>query len=103
MNDKYLPLGSIVLLKGGKKRLMISGYATIDINKKDKMFDYCGCLYPMGVLSTDQNFLFDHEQIEKIYSLGYVDDEAKEFLRQLKENLTEENIKKILEETNKGE
>ena len=40
---KYLPLGSVVLLKGAKKKLMINGYATIDIKKKDKVYDYSGC------------------------------------------------------------
>ena len=36
---KYLPIGSVVLLKEGKKRLMIYGIKQIDINTKIE-YDY---------------------------------------------------------------
>ena len=52
-----------------------------------KMYDYCGCLYPEGVVSSDKNLLFDHNQIAKIYALGYSDDEEKNFKVKLKEVL----------------
>ena len=84
---KYLPLGSIVLLKNGSKRLMITGFCVFANDDKNKMFDYCGCLYPEGVISTDQVALFNHDQIEKIYVLGYSDDEEKKFKEQLEESL----------------
>lgn len=95
--EKYLPIGSVVMLKNGKKRVMITGYATIDFNKKDKVYDYSGCLYPEGVITTNQNLVFNHNDIEKIYCLGYSDDEQKEFGKKLKEFMTEENMKKALE------
>lgn len=94
--EKYLPLGSVVLLKGAKKKLMITGFATIDTAKKDKVYDYTGCLYPEGVISTDKNILFDHSDIEKIFCIGYSDDEQKEFSLKLKNALTEENIQIML-------
>lgn len=93
---KYLPLGSVILLKGAKKKLMITGFATIDMNKKDKVYDYCGCLYPEGVISTEQNILFDHQDIEKIFCLGFSDEEQKDFSEKLKKTLTEENIQIML-------
>lgn len=93
---KYLPLGSVVLLKGAKKKLMINGYATIDIKKKDKVYDYSGCLYPEGVISTEQTTLFNHEDIERIFAIGFSDDEQKEFSKNLLEILTPENIELML-------
>ena len=48
--QKYLPIGSVVILKNGRKRLMITGYAQVDLEKKDKIYDYCSCLYPEGVI-----------------------------------------------------
>lgn len=92
IQDKFLPIGTVVLLKEGKKRMMITGFlASID-NKNT--YDYSGCLYPEGFLSSDQVCLFNHEQIDKIYSLGYQDDESKEFMENLKklENKLDENV-----------
>ena len=103
MKEKYLPIGSVVILKKGKKRLMITGYAQIDMETKDKVFDYCGCLYPQGVISTDNALLFNHEDIEKIFAIGYSDDEQKEFVNNIKQILTEENIKKMLENVREPE
>lgn len=95
--EKYLPIGSVVLLRNGKKRLMITGYASIDMEKKDKIYDYCGCIFPCGIIKTDQIILFNHEDISKIYAFGYQDEEQKEFVKKIKEALTEEAKKSILE------
>ena len=81
--EKYLPIGTVVLLKGATKRLMIAGYCAVDQEKKDEMWDYSGCMYPEGFLSSQQSFLFDHSQIAKIYSLGYKDNEEEEFQQKL--------------------
>jgi len=98
---KYLPLGSVVLLKGGKKRLMIIGYAPIDMGKMDKVYDYSGCMYPEGVISSEKTLLFDHDDIDKIFCLGFQDDEGQKFLSNLKATLTPENIATILENAKK--
>ena len=87
MNDKnfgrFLPIGTVVLLKGGKKRLMITGFCSYDDATRDKAYDYTGCLYPEGIISSKQMALFNHSQIEKIYYLGLRDDEEKTFKRNL--------------------
>ena len=45
--ENLLPIGSVVLLKGGVKRLMIYGVRQTD--KKDNTeYDYIGVLYPEG-------------------------------------------------------
>ena len=58
-----------------------------DKNNTQKMYDYCGCLYPEGMISSDQTALFDHDQIEKLYYVGLQDEEEKKFKEQLKELL----------------
>lgn len=85
--DKYLPIGTVVMLKGGTKRAMITGFCSVSGDNKDKVFDYSGCLYPEGFISSDRTLLFDHSQIEKIYYLGLIDEEEKKFKEKLKEML----------------
>ena len=85
--EKFLPIGTVVMLNGGTKRVMITGFCTIASDDNSKMYDYCGCLYPEGVVSSDKTLLFNHEQIAKIYALGYSDDEEKQFKVKLKEVL----------------
>jgi len=75
MREKYLPIGTIVLLKGGKKRAMITGFCSVAQENQEKIYDYSGCVYPEGYLSSNQVCLFDHDQIEKIFFLGFEDEE----------------------------
>ena len=87
---KYLPIGSVVLLTGGKKRLMITGFAVRAKESAEKTYDYCGILYPEGMLTSDQTAVFDHDQIDKIFALGYSDEEEKEFKKKLNELLNKQ-------------
>ncbi len=79
MREKYLPIGTVVLLKGGKKRAMITGFCSIAQENQEKIYDYSGCVYPEGYLSSNQVCLFDHDQIDKIFFLGFEDDEERVF------------------------
>ena len=83
--EKFLPIGSIVLLKGGTKKAMVTGFCSVAAEDKTKIYDYTGCIYPEGYLDFDQVCLFDHDQIEKVYHLGYIDEEEKNFKEELKE------------------
>ena len=83
MKEKYLPIGTVVLLKGGKKRAMITGFCSVAQENQDKIYDYSGCVYPEGYLSSNQVCLFDHNQIEKIYFVGFEDDEEIQFKEKL--------------------
>ena len=93
MNDikeRFLPIGTVVILKGATKRLMISGFCAIDGNDDKKIWDYSGCMYPEGFLSSNQICLFDHNQIEKIYHIGLANDsEEKAFKENLNIFITE--------------
>ncbi len=86
-NERFLPLGSVVLLKNATKRLMITGYCAYDKSNQDKAYDYCGCLYPEGILTSDQLALFNNNQIAKVFYMGYSDEEDKEFKLKLYQTL----------------
>lgn len=84
--EKFLPIGTVAMLEGGTKRVMITGFCAIEGENRAKMWDYSGCVYPEGFLSSNQTCLFDHEQIKEIYHLGLVDDEEeKNFKKKLNE------------------
>lgn len=89
IGEKFLPVGTVVMLKGGKKRVMITGFCTAEKDKQEKIWDYSGCFYPEGMVSAQKIFLFDHSQIETVYHKGLVDDEEKEFKKKLEEALKE--------------
>ena len=88
IGEKYLPLGTVVLLEGGTKRVMITGFATASSDDPDLIYDYAGCMYPQGFITSNQTVLFDHDQIQKIYHFGLIDPEWVEF---------QDNLKKFLE------
>lgn len=82
--EKYLPIGTVVLLKNGVKRIMINGYLAVSSEEQNIIYDYCGVLFPEGLLSDNQKLLFNHEQILKIEYLGLVDQEQQNFNNKLK-------------------
>lgn len=86
--EKYLPIGTVVLLKGGIKRVMITGFCVMS-SQNNKIYDYTGCLYPEGYVSQNNVMLFDHNQIDKIYYLGLSDNEEKMFKQKLNEVINE--------------
>ena len=80
MNNKLLPIGSVVLLKESTKRVMIIGLVQKQIKEGESViWDYSGCFYPEGFMGPDKTFLFNNDQIDKVYALGYQDEEQFEF------------------------
>lgn len=107
-NEKFLPIGSIVLLKGGTKKAMVTGFCSVVAEDKTKMYDYTGCVYPEGYIDFNQICLFDHEQIEKVFHYGYVDEEEIEFKKELEEisiqyQNEDEEIMKMVDEIDSEE
>ena len=82
MEEKLLPIGSVVKLKNGQKRLMITGFLQMEQDEKGQknIWDYSGCLYPEGMLTSEANYVFNHSQIEE---------EEEEFKKKLKEAIEE--------------
>lgn len=98
MRDKYLPIGTVVLLKGGRKRAMITGFCSVAQENQEKIYDYSGCVYPEGYLSSNQVCLFDHDQIDKIFFVGYEDEEEKVFKEKLNQIVSSIENKPSFEE-----
>jgi len=74
-NTKFLPLGSIVILKGGvKKSVVIARAVAVRVGEEDKYFEYGGCLYPEGLLG-DAILYFNNDDIQKIVQEGYRDED----------------------------
>lgn len=72
---EFLPLGSIVVIKGGvKKTMIIARGVAANMGEDVKYFDYAGCIYPEGLMG-DQLLYFNHEDIAKEVSLGFSDDD----------------------------
>ena len=71
MIEKFLPIGSVVMLKDATKELMIIGYCMKSEENGDKIYDYLGCVYPIGYISPEVNFLFDHESIDNVLYKGF--------------------------------
>ena len=93
VGEKYLPLGSVVMLKGASKRLMITGFCTMAAeDESGVMYDYSGCMYPEGVISSDQTALFNHDQIEKVYHMGLIDEEENTFKAKLVQLVNSQNV-----------
>lgn len=71
----FLPLGSIVLLKGGvRKLLVIARGLNVKKDNETYFFDYGGVLYPDG-LTGDEMVYFNADSINKVYFQGYQDDD----------------------------
>lgn len=85
MIKELLPIGSIVLLKDSKKRLMICGIRQTGKEQPDREYDYMGVFYPEGHIGDEYNFLFDHTDIDQIFFRGFSDIERQNFIERLDE------------------
>ncbi len=98
-DEKFLPIGTVVLLKEGTKEVMITSYCIIPngdvydkngkIEGQNIMYDYGACLYPEGVFNSNQVIAFNHDQIDKICFKGYETDSQKSFSKLVNEKLEE--------------
>ena len=76
MFEGLLPIGTVVLLKNSKKRIMIIGVVQKQTKEGEEIiWDYSACFYPEGYMGPDKTFLFNSDQIERIFAVGYQDQE----------------------------
>lgn len=85
-NKRFLPIGTVVLLKNGEKKLMITAYGVFSTTSKDKLYEYGGCLYPEGIIDSNDICAFNHEDIEQVYHLGYASDDWMNYNKIMEEN-----------------
>lgn len=89
MFERTLPIGSVVLLKGATKRVMIIGYCKYKLGDSETIYDYAGCAYPEGFMGPEVTALFNHDQIERIYALGFQDESRFAFEEKLRSAIDE--------------
>lgn len=88
---ELLPIGSVVLLKDGKKRVMIIGVKQTD-TATDTEYDYLSVVYPEGYINPETVFFFNQESIETVFFKGYEDEERDVFIERLAEFYDGQNM-----------
>ena len=81
-----LPPGSVVLLKGALRRLQIIGLVQADAETK-KLYDYCAVPFPECYAGANQVIMFQHEDIDRIYAVGHLDEGTYSFLDHAEQRL----------------
>lgn len=81
----YLPLGSIVILKGGTQKVVVNarGLVTVATNPPS-FFDYGGSIYPQGIIG-DQILYFNHSDISKVVFTGYSNEDDEMMVENINE------------------
>lgn len=92
MKEKYLPIGTVVLLKDATKHLMITGYCSSTPEEPNKFYDYVGLLFPEGALAGESVALFDHDQIGSIIHMGLEDENFKKLNDIIKESMANDQV-----------
>lgn len=110
MKKELLPIGTVVLLEGGTKKVMITGYSSKKVDE-EKVYDYNGCIFPEGFME-NVYLLFDREQIIEIFYKGLENDEYKEYtknnhsvvdIKYAKNGISENNNSKVSNNRRNGE
>ena len=75
MNKNILPIGTVVMLTGGTKKVMITGYSSED-------YDYNGCIFPEGYME-NIFVLFNNNQIEEVFYKGLENEESTNYINRV--------------------
>lgn len=96
--SKFLPIGSVVLIKEASKKVMIVGYTMVNLEKKNCIYDYLGCFYPEGIVDRKINIAFNHEDIKDVFYLGFQNSDSQEFISNLNNGFSDKNkLNELLE------
>lgn len=87
MYKDLLPIGSVVMLKGGTKRIMICGRVQ-NMSGTNTVYDYSACYYPEGIVDSDL-FFFNNDAIESVFFIGFQDKEELDFRHNVLDQLGE--------------
>ena len=86
MKTDLLPIGSVVLLEGGTKTVMITGYKMKEKKDDEKIYDYVACVFPEGFMEQIYT-LFDSSQIKDVLFVGCMDG-VEDYLRNIENGVT---------------
>ncbi len=108
IKEKFLPIGTVVLLKDGNKKVMILSYLIFPTGNAEhrEMYDYGGCTFPEGVIDSKVGLGFNHSQIAEVVHMGLEDDDYHELNKTLQEygdTFKEEFIRQLEEANVQGE
>lgn len=78
MYKNLLPIGSVVLLKGGNKHVMICGRVQNRAGTNE-IYDYSACFFPEGIVNPGNMFFFNRDAIETVFFIGLQDKEELDF------------------------
>ena len=92
MYKDLLPIGSVVLLKGGEKRIMICGRIQAK-SGDDTIYDYSACYYPQGIVDASNMFFFNRDAIAQVFFIGFQDGEELAFRHDVLDRLGELEIR----------
>ncbi len=92
MYKDLLPIGSVVLLKGGNKRVMICGRIQTRAGE-EKIYDYSACYFPEGIVDPTNMFFFDRDAIDVIFFIGCQDEEELRFRHEVLDTLGELEVR----------
>lgn len=95
MTDELLPVGSIVKIRFSKKKYMIMGYYVSNPENKE-IYDYVAVEYPIGLLSINDVAGFPADYVKHVIHKGYENEEGKEFLTKLKEEIAKSEKNKTV-------
>ncbi|MGN1318651.1 MAG: DUF4176 domain-containing protein [Lachnospirales bacterium] len=85
-----LPVGTVVKLRETDKRAVIIGILQQyeeDGNKEN--FDYIGVPYPEGFMGGGSTVLFNEQDIETVFFLGFSDLERQHFISEVADKIEE--------------
>ena len=92
MYKNMLPIGSVVLLKGGDKRVMICG--RIQAREGESIiYDYSACYFPEGIIDASNMFFFNRDAIDTVFFIGCQDQEELMFRQEVLDKLGELEVK----------
>lgn len=101
MRKDLLPIGTVVLLKGGTKKVMITGYSSTAEENSDTIYDYNGCVFPEGFMH-NIFCLFNNEEIDEVFYRGLENDESKDYIGDIKSQLFGSSSKGYQEPSREG-
>ncbi len=91
MKGKLLPIGTVVSIKGGTKKVMITGYYSQNVGDS-KIYTYNGCIFPEGFME-NTFLLFDQPEIDEIIYKGLENDDYDKYVEKVDGNYSVSNGK----------
>ena len=99
MNEKYLPIGSIITTKKSSQKIMIVGYFGLEYTEALEVYDDRGSTYPKGLLEKNNMISFNHEDIITCDFMGYKDSSYTDLNKKLiGEDVVTESLEELTEE-----